>query len=51
MKITANPVCLDDYEKKAYEILEKNALDYYRSGASEQFTLKLNQEAFKKYQS
>lgn len=49
MKTTVNAVCLEDFEKKAYEILEQNALDYYRSGAAEQFTLKLNQDAFKKY--
>lgn len=48
MKTTSNPICLEDFEKKAYEILETNALDYYRSGAAEQFTLKLNQDAFRK---
>lgn len=42
-------VCVEDFEKKAFTKLEKNALDYYRSGAGEQFTLGLNREAFKRF--
>ncbi|KAH8367156.1 hypothetical protein KR084_005006 [Drosophila pseudotakahashii] len=41
-------VCVEDFEKKAAGQLEKNALDYYRSGAGEQFTLGLNREAFRR---
>lgn len=41
-------VCVEDFEKKAEAHLEKNALDYYRSGAGEQFTLGLNREAFRR---
>lgn len=40
---------MEDFEKKAFTKLEKNALDYYRSGAGEQFTLGLNREAFKRF--
>ncbi|XP_017837748.1 peroxisomal (S)-2-hydroxy-acid oxidase [Drosophila busckii] len=39
-------VCVEDFERQAYSKLEKNALDYYKSGAGEQFTLGLNREAF-----
>ncbi|XP_037948816.1 peroxisomal (S)-2-hydroxy-acid oxidase GLO5 [Teleopsis dalmanni] len=42
-------VCVEDFEKKAHTVIEKFALDYYRSGAGEQFTLNLNREAFKKW--
>lgn len=41
-------VCVEDFEKEAFTKLEKNALDYYRSGAGEQFSLGLNREAFKR---
>ncbi|XP_014091204.1 uncharacterized protein Hao [Bactrocera oleae] len=41
-------VCVDDFEKKAHSVLEKSALDYYRSGAGEQYTLNLNREAFRR---
>ncbi|XP_067626556.1 uncharacterized protein [Eurosta solidaginis] len=41
-------VCVEDFEKDALRLLDKNALDYYRSGAGEQLTLNLNREAFKK---
>ncbi|XP_039955114.1 uncharacterized protein LOC126755637 [Bactrocera neohumeralis] len=41
-------VCVDDFEKKAHSVLEKNALDYYRSGAGEQYTLNLNREVFRR---
>lgn len=39
-------VCVADYEEKAKKILEKSALDYYRSGAGDEYTLKLNKQAF-----
>ncbi|XP_054740491.1 uncharacterized protein LOC129246022 [Anastrepha obliqua] len=41
-------VCVDDFEQKAHSVLEKSALDYYRSGAGEQYTLHLNREAFRR---
>lgn len=37
-----------DFEERAHQIIEKKALDYYRSGAGEQFSLQLNREAFKR---
>lgn len=39
-------VCVSDYEKKASELLPRGPWDYYRSGAGDQFTLKLNQSAY-----
>uniref|UniRef100_A0A1A9X3W8 (S)-2-hydroxy-acid oxidase n=1 Tax=Glossina brevipalpis TaxID=37001 RepID=A0A1A9X3W8_9MUSC len=39
-------VCLKDFEDNAFKVIENTALDYYRSGASEQFTLNLNRKAF-----
>lgn len=44
----SNFVCVDDFEKYAYENLPKNALDYYRSGAGQQTTLSDNRRAFSK---
>ncbi|XP_075167325.1 hydroxyacid oxidase [Haematobia irritans] len=41
-------VCTTDFEEEAHKIIDKNALDYYRSGAGEQFTLNLNREAFRR---
>lgn len=41
-------VCVTDFEERAYQVIEKKALDYYRSGAGEQFTLNLNREAFRR---
>uniref|UniRef100_A0A0K8VG76 (S)-2-hydroxy-acid oxidase n=1 Tax=Bactrocera latifrons TaxID=174628 RepID=A0A0K8VG76_BACLA len=41
-------VCVDDFEKKAHSVLEKSVLDYYRSGAGEQYTLNLNREVFRR---
>lgn len=43
---TSNMVCLDDFEKYAYKTLPRNALDYYRSGANQQITLRDNIAAF-----
>ena len=39
-------VSLDDIEVRAAKVLPKNALDYFRSGAEDMFTLKDNREAF-----
>ncbi|KAJ9591427.1 hypothetical protein L9F63_002033, partial [Diploptera punctata] len=41
-------VCVSDYERHAFNLLPKNALDYYRSGAGEEFTLSLNRDAFRR---
>lgn len=41
-------VSLLDFEEKAVKKLEKNAFDYYKSGSGEQFTLRLNTEAFRR---
>lgn len=40
-------VCVDDYEEEAKHRLDHNALDYYRSGADEELTLRANREAFR----
>lgn len=42
-------VCVEDFEQRADAKLEKNAKDYYKSGAGDQFSLKLNREAFKRF--
>jgi (S)-2-hydroxy-acid oxidase len=39
---------LDEVERLAYSKLDMNALSYYISGASDEFTLKRNKEIFKK---
>ena len=41
-------VCLEDFEKEAVRKLDRNALDYYRSGADEELTLKDNIAAFRR---
>lgn len=41
-----NLASVDDFEKHAYKVLPKNALDYYRSGAGAQTTLADNKRAF-----
>lgn len=41
-------VCLEDFRKKAESVLEKSALDYYRSGAGDQYTLNRTKDSFKK---
>jgi L-lactate dehydrogenase (FMN-dependent) and related alpha-hydroxy acid dehydrogenases len=43
-----NLVCVGDFECHALSILPKNALDYYYSGAGEEFTLGLNRDAFRR---
>ncbi|KAJ8870922.1 hypothetical protein PR048_027224 [Dryococelus australis] len=42
-------VCLQDYEQYAHQNLDKNALDYYRSGAGDEYSLELNRTSFKSY--
>lgn len=42
-------ICVDDYEKEAHAKLSQQALDYYRSGADEEITLRANVESFKKW--
>lgn len=42
-------ISLDDYQKRAYELLPKNALDYYRSGAGDEQTLAWNRSDFNNY--
>jgi (S)-2-hydroxy-acid oxidase len=44
-----NLISLDDYEKKASQLLPKNALDYYRSGAGNEQTLKWNRNDFNNF--
>lgn len=39
-------VSIRDYEQRAYEIIPRNALDYYRSGAGDELSLGLNRTAF-----
>lgn len=44
-----NPlICVNDYEEFAKNALPKNSLDYYKSGACSEFTLRLNQDAFQR---
>ncbi|KAJ1863321.1 Hydroxyacid oxidase 1 [Coemansia sp. RSA 2703] len=43
-------VCLDDFERQAAVSLDRNALDYYRSGAQDMLTLRDNQRAFDRIQ-
>ncbi|KAG5892955.1 hypothetical protein JTB14_015006 [Gonioctena quinquepunctata] len=45
----SNLVSIREFEEHAYKILPRNALDYYRSGAGQQRTLKQNREAFSRY--
>ncbi|KAI8486655.1 Hydroxyacid oxidase 1 [Branchiostoma belcheri] len=42
-------VCLADFEKFACESLDKNALNYYNSGANNEQTLRDNVDAFRRY--
>ena len=40
--------CIEDFEEHAFSILDKNARDYYKSGADKEQTLKDNVEAFRR---
>ena len=42
------PVCIDDIAELAKQKLDRNAYNYYASGADEEQTLKDNVEAFKR---
>lgn len=39
-------VSVSDFEQHAYKVLPRNALDYYKSGAGQEQTLKDNPLAF-----
>lgn len=39
-------VCVKDFEERAFKILPKNALDYYKSGAGKEESLRNNRKAF-----
>lgn len=41
-----NFVCVEDFEKEAFKVLPKNALDYYKSGAGQEKSLVNNKKAF-----
>ena len=41
-------VCVNDFEKAAFRILDRNALDYFRTGADDEVTLSDNKNAFKR---
>ena len=41
-------VCLLDIEKFAHKVLDRNALDYYRSGADHMHSLRDNVNAFQR---
>lgn len=41
-------VCVEDFKNKAEKVLEKSALDYYRSGAGDQYTLNRTKASFQK---
>lgn len=43
-----NVACLQDIEDFALDVLPKNALDYYKSGADQMVTLKENRAAFQR---
>ena len=42
-------VCLKDFEREAKQILPRNALNYYKSGADDEITLSENAAAFKRF--
>lgn len=41
-------VCIQDFEEAACKLLDKNTLNYYKSGADDELTLQDNKEAFKR---
>jgi (S)-2-hydroxy-acid oxidase len=43
-----NLVSLSEFEREAHKVLPKNALDYYKSGAGDEYSLRLNRTAFEK---
>ncbi|KAI0217588.1 Hydroxyacid oxidase 1 [Lamellibrachia satsuma] len=50
MAVSKQMVCLDDFEKYAYENIPRKALDYFRSGANNETTMRDNVDAFRRYQ-
>lgn len=42
-------ICVEDFEKYASTHLTPSVRDYYNSGAGEQYSLKLNVDAFRRY--
>lgn len=49
MAESAALVCVDDYEKRARSLLDRNASGYYTSGANDEQTLGDNVNDFKRY--
>lgn len=47
--LMAKPVCVNDFEELVRNTLPQYAYDFYASGANEEFTLKENCEAYKRY--
>lgn len=47
--MSSSLVCVQDYEEQATKILPRNALDYYRSGATQEITLQENKDAIKRF--
>ena len=45
-KVMEKLVCIPDFEEAAAKILDLNALEYYKSGADDEYTLKENKSAF-----
>jgi (S)-2-hydroxy-acid oxidase len=39
-------VCVQDFEDEALQILDKNARNYFKSGADDEVTLQENKDAF-----
>nr|XP_033791389.1 hydroxyacid oxidase 1 isoform X1 [Geotrypetes seraphini] len=46
--MSAKPICTNDFEKHAKEVLQRSVYDYYRSGAGDQQTLADNEAAFRR---
>ena len=49
VRVMQGPVCLADFEVHFNNSLDKNAREYYSSGANQQQTLRDNVEAFMRY--
>lgn len=47
-KMALKFVCVEDYEKHAAKVLPSYALEYYKSGADEEQTLRENRDSFKR---
>ncbi|XP_063695701.1 uncharacterized protein LOC134827092 [Culicoides brevitarsis] len=44
--MSSSLVCLKDFEAAAFQRIPKNALDYYKSGAGDEFSLRLNKTSW-----